>query len=75
MKQLVGKVVSEKMQKSAVVEIARIWRHPIYKKGVKRSKRYIVDNTISAHKGDKVALAQTRPTSGKKRFKISKILK
>jgi small subunit ribosomal protein S17 len=75
MKQLTGIIVSNKMQKTVVVRVDRIWRHPLYRKAVKRSKRYLVqaDNVLAI--GDKVIIGETRPTSGKKRWKIVKVIK
>ena len=75
MKQLTGVIVSNKMQKTVVVRVDRLWRHPIYKKAVKRSKRYLVhaDNVLTI--GDKVIIGETRPQSSKKRWKIVKVIK
>lgn len=70
MKQLTGIVVSNKMQKTVVVQVDRLWRHPIYKKAVKRSKKYLVDSDSDLNIGDKVVIGQTRPLSGHKRWKI-----
>jgi small subunit ribosomal protein S17 len=74
MKILVGKVVSTKMQQSATVTVTQTWTHPKYKKTVKKSKRYIVDNQIKANEGDTVELKETRPLSKHKTFVISKII-
>ena len=75
MKQLTGIVISDKMEKSAVVVVENIWRHPLYRKTVKRSKKYLVDNTVKAKIGDKVTIVETRPLSKSKRFKIAEVLK
>lgn len=75
MKKLVGYVISDKMIASAVVMVEREWRHPLYKKTVKRSKKYLVDNTKKAKTGDTVVIVETRPMSAKKRFAISEIIK
>lgn len=75
MKTLKGSVVSDKMTKSAVVEVTSIFRHPIYGKRVKRSARYIVHNELGAKVGDSVSIQETRPLSAKKRFVISQINK
>lgn len=75
MKKLVGTVISDKMMRSAVVMVEREWQHPLYKKTVKRSKKYLVENAKNAKTGDKVVISETRPMSAKKRFAISEVLK
>lgn len=75
MKTLKGKVVSNKMQKSAVVLVERLWMHPVYKKSLKRSKRYIVEAPEKINLGAEVVIAETKPVSKKKRWKIIEILK
>lgn len=75
MKKLVGVVISDKMVKSAVVVVERQWRHPLYKKTVTRSKKYLVRNDIKAAIGDNVVIAETRPLSKQIRFIITEIVK
>lgn len=75
MKKLVGQVVSDKMVGSAVVVVDSSWAHPLYKKIVKRSKKYLVDNPKGAHTGDKVELTECRPLSARKRFTITGVIK
>lgn len=74
MKTFIGKVTSTKMTQSAAVSVSHTWTHPKYKKTVKKSKQYIVDNKIDAKKGDKVEIQETRPLSKLKHFAISKII-
>lgn len=74
MKTLKGLVVSDKMQKTAVVEVTTFWRHPLYQKRVKKSKRYLVQNDLGAKENDQVQIISTRPLSKLKRFAISKII-
>jgi small subunit ribosomal protein S17 len=74
MKQLQGIVVSIKMQKSAVVKVDRHYRHPLYKKTVKRSKKYLVHDEKEVKEGDKVLIQECRPMSKRKRFKIIKVI-
>lgn len=67
----VGKVVSINLQKSAVVEVKRVRRHPLYKKLMRRSKRLTVHNENTDVKvGDSVRIIETRPMSKTKHFKI-----
>ena len=75
MKKLTGTIISDKMQNSAVVMVESSWRHPLYKKTVKRSKKYLVDNSIKAKSGDSVEISDSRPMSKRKRFIITKVLK
>ena len=75
MKKLVGTVISDRMQKSAVVVVESQWRHPLYKKTVKRSKKYLVQNDVTAKTGDSVVITETRPLSSKKRFIITEVIK
>lgn len=75
MKKLIGTVVSDKMMESAVVVVDSAWAHPLYKKIVKRSKKYLVDNKKKAKTGDKVVITESRPLSARKRFVISEIIK
>lgn len=71
----VGTVISDKMDKTIVVEhIARV-PHPQFKKIVKRSKKYYVhDENSQAKVGDRVRIVETRPLSKLKRWTIQEIL-
>jgi small subunit ribosomal protein S17 len=74
MKKLQGKVVSLKMQRTAVVNVTRLWAHPLYQKSVKRSKKYSCDfdpSVLSLEIGDEVEMVETRPLSKTKRFKVT----
>ena len=73
-KKFQGEVVSNKMEKTAVVKVSRIWQHPRYKKRIKRSKKYFAENTIGAETGDIVFIEFCRPLSKKKRWRVVKIL-
>lgn len=72
---LKGVVVSDKMQKTAVVEVSRMKKHPKYKKYYKVSRRYKAHDEERIYKtGDKVLIEETKPISKDKRWKvISKI--
>jgi small subunit ribosomal protein S17 len=71
----IGIVVSDKMNKSVVVEVEYRYRHPIYLKTVVRTKRYMAhDEENNCQIGDTVLLEQTRPQSRKKRWSIKQIL-
>ena len=77
MKKIVeGKVVSIKMKNTVVVEIVRKTPHPLYKKLIKRDKKYKVDvNGITVNLGDTVKIVQTRPISKDKYFKVMEVVK
>lgn len=71
----IGLVVSDKMDKTIVVEISTMVKHPVYKKMIKRSKRIKAHDEENAAKiGDKVKLMETRPLSKDKRFRLVEIL-
>jgi small subunit ribosomal protein S17 len=71
----IGIVVSDKMNKSVVVEVEYRYRHPIYLKTVVRTKRYMAhDEENSCKIGDTVLLEQNRPLSRKKRWSLKQIL-
>jgi small subunit ribosomal protein S17 len=70
-----GTVVSDKMQKTVVVEIDRRVTHPVYGKMVTRTKRVKAhDEENSAKTGDTVRIAETRPLSKDKRWRVVEIL-
>ena len=68
-----GIVVSNNMDKSIVVKIERKIKHPIYKKTIKRSKKYVAhDENNECKIGDLVQIAECRPLSKRKRFRLYK---
>ncbi len=71
----VGKVVSDKMQKTVVVAIDRLVQHPLYQKGVKHTIKFKAhDENNEAHIGDVVKIVQTRPLSKDKCWRLVEIL-
>lgn len=71
-----GKVVSLKMQNTAVVEVLRRVPHPLYKKMLKRNKKHKADTAgISLSLGDKVKIVEVRPISKDKHFKVLEKIK
>lgn len=74
-KTLTGIVVSDKMDKTVVVRVERLVRHPIYHKTVKRRKKFKVhDETNQCGVGDKVLIIESRPLSRDKRWRLKEIL-
>ena len=68
-----GIVVSNKMDKSIVVKIERKIKHPLYKKTIKRSKKYIAhDEKNDCHVGDLVQISECRPWSRRKHYRLFK---
>ena len=71
----IGVVVSDKMEKTCVVEITRKVKHPIYKKYVKRSKKYHVhDEQNECRVGDRIQIIESRPLSATKRWRLSSVV-
>ena len=70
----IGKVVSDKMQKTVVVAVERFVQHPLYKKGVQHIKFKAHDENNEAHIGDVVQIMQTRPLSKDKCWRVIEIL-
>ena len=70
-----GVVVSAKMQKTIIVEITRLMQHPKFKKVIRRKVKYAVhDEKNEAKIGNKVQIAETRPLSKTKRWRLVKVL-
>lgn len=74
-KERIGVVVSNKMEKTIVVAVARKVKHPIYGKFVNKTKKFVAhDETNSCHAGDTVRIAETRPLSKTKRWRLVEII-
>ena len=70
-----GVVVSDKMTKTRVVMIERVYRHPRYERVITRSKRLKAHDETNASKvGDRVLIEETRPLSKDKRWRIRQVL-
>ena len=75
-KELIGLIVSDKMDKSVVVQVERFVQHPVYKKYIKRFKKYHAhDERNECNIGDEVKIIETRPLSKLKRFRVAETLK
>ena len=75
-RELIGLIVSDKMDKSVVVQIERFVQHKVYKKFMKRYKKYHAhDEKNECRIGDKVKIIETRPLSKLKRFRVNEIVK
>ena len=74
-KEVIGKVTSNKMDKSIVVSIERRIKHPLYGKFLKKTKKYVAhDENNECNEGDVVQLMETRPLSKSKRWRLVQIV-
>jgi small subunit ribosomal protein S17 len=70
-----GKVVSDKMDKTVVVAVETLVRHPLYQRTIRRTAKFKAhDEDNSCHTGDKVKIMETRPLSGDKRWRVVEVL-
>ncbi len=71
-----GRVVSDKMDKTRVVAVERVTRHPLYGKIIRRTKKYKMhDETNESRVGDVVRMMETRPISKDKRWRLVEIMR
>lgn len=75
-KKKVGVVVSDRMEKTVVVRVERLTRHPLYGRTIKSHSKFKVhDEQNQAKVGDKVLIFETRPLSKEKRWRVVEVLK
>jgi small subunit ribosomal protein S17 len=73
---LQGIVVSDRMEKTIVVQVSRLVRHPNYPRVIRRAKKFKVHDPLSqAHVGDEVRIEETRPISKEKCWRLAEILR
>ncbi len=74
-KEEIGKVVSNKMDKTVTVEVIRRKQHDLYKKTIRRGKRFKAhDENNECQEGDTVKITETRPLSKTKRWRVTEIM-
>lgn len=74
-KEKTGTVTSAKMEKTIVVSVERRIKHPKYGKYIKRTSKFLAhDEAKTAHEGDLVRIAETRPLSKNKRWRLVEVL-
>jgi small subunit ribosomal protein S17 len=74
-RQVNGVVVSNKMDKTVVVQVERLVKHPLYKKYIRRRNKFMAHDTENACQiGDRVEITESRPLSKTKRWRVSRIL-
>ena len=70
----VGIVSSDKMMKTVTVRVDRLVKHPVYRKYVRKRKKFMAHDEIGAKVGDKVKIVETRPLSARKRWRVVEII-
>jgi len=70
----VGVVASDKMEKTCVVRVDRLIKHPKYRRYVRRTSKFMAHNEKGATVGDKVRIVETRPLSAQKRWRVVEII-
>jgi small subunit ribosomal protein S17 len=70
----VGIVSSDKMMKTVTVRVDRLVKHPVYRKYVKKRKKFMAHDEMGAKVGDKVKIVETRPLSARKRWRVVEII-
>ena len=73
-RQMRGLVVSDKMDKTVVVAVTRKFRHPLYKRIIKLTRRYFAHNEGLAKAGDFVRIEETKPLSKQKRWRVLQVI-
>jgi small subunit ribosomal protein S17 len=75
-RQLVGTIVSDKMEKTVVVKVERLVKHQLYKKYIRRRTKFSAhDETNRCKAGDTVLITESRPLSKTKRWRVSEIIR
>ena len=69
-----GVVVSNKMQKTVVVAVENVFRHPMYQKYIKRTSKFLAHANEPLNIGDRVIIEETRPMSKRKRWNVREVL-
>jgi small subunit ribosomal protein S17 len=70
----VGVVASDKMEKTVVVRVDRMVKHPKYHRYVRKTSKFMAHDEYGAATGDKVRIAETRPMSARKRWRVVEVL-
>ncbi|MCK4692325.1 MAG: 30S ribosomal protein S17, partial [Anaerolineales bacterium] len=73
-RRLTGVVTKTKLTKTVTVRVDRSYRHPLYGKVIRTSKKYLVHDELGCQLGDKIQMVESRPISKKKRWVVETIL-
>jgi len=74
-RRMTGVVKSDKMDKTVIVEVARSYRHRLYKKVVHNRRRFMAHDELGCQIGDQVVIVESRPISRHKRWVVVEILR
>lgn len=74
-RRLTGFVTSDKMTNTVIVEVIRTYQHPLYKKVVHASNRFMAHDELGAKVGDEVVIVESRPLSRRKRWVVESIVR
>ena len=74
MKIFTGRVISKKMQKTATIAVERVMSHPVYKKRIKRTKKYQVHDELGCEVGQVVRFVASKPFSKTKKWKVIEVV-
>jgi small subunit ribosomal protein S17 len=74
-RRLTGVVVSDKMEKTVMVEVSRTYRHRLYRKVISSKNRFMAHDELGCHIGDQVCIVESRPLSRRKRWAVEEILR
>jgi small subunit ribosomal protein S17 len=70
----IGVITSDKMTKTVVVRVDRLIKHPVYRKYVRKRKKFMAHDELGGKIGDKVRIVETRPLSARKRWRVVEII-
>ena len=70
----IGVVASDLMTKTVTVRVDRLVKHPVYRKYVRKRKKFMAHDELGAKIGDKVRIVETRPLSARKRWRVVEII-
>jgi small subunit ribosomal protein S17 len=70
----IGVITSDKMTNTVVVRVDRLIKHPVYRKYVRKRKKFMAHDELGSKIGDKVRIVETRPMSARKRWRVVEIL-
>ena len=70
----IGVVTSDKMMMTVVVRVDRLVKHPVYRKYIRKRKKFMAHDEKGAKIGDKVRIVETRPLSARKRWRVVEII-
>ena len=74
-RRLTGRVVRFKTQNTVTVKVDRTFRHPLYQKVMRVSKKFLVHDELGTQPGDRVRIVESRPISKRKRWGVEEVLK